>query len=237
VKIWVYVEGESDRLALEALWKATRWLDRLRAAGHGIKVVSLEGKSQFFERLGYRAAEKLTNNNVDRVVGLPDLYPNAEYDGTRYRHADLAELQRVQTSLVREWLDKTFSIRGADARSTLARFHPSALKHDLEMLLLAAQEQLRVALRTTDSLGHWRKPVEDQNQQRPPKRIVEELFRTKLRRGYRATRHAPSVLRQVADMRTILYYTNRAANCPVFREMLDYIGDATGVPAYEAAAR
>jgi len=232
MKIWVYVEGSSDARALTALWEATGWLQRLKAAGHGIKLIALNGKPQFFTKLGCRAAQKLADNNNDRVVGLPDLYPNAPFRGTCYEHAGLSELQRLQTRLVKEGLERTYSIRGSTATLTLDRFFPSALKHDLEMLLLAAHEQLRRILRTTNALGNWRRPVEEQNQARPPKRIVEELFRTRLRRAYRDTKDARCILEGVEDIRSMLY-TDSLLNCPVFKEMLDYIGRETGVPAYQ----
>jgi hypothetical protein len=57
------------------------------------------------------------------------------------------------------------------------------LKHDLEALLLAAPAVLRDRLKTTDALLGWRRPVEDQNDDKPPKRIVEDLFRKYRRKG------------------------------------------------------
>ena len=77
MKVWIFVEGESDRIALNALW--AKWRESLRKAGWGIQIIPLENKSKFFRKIGHRAAEKLTNNEDDLVVGLPDLYPNREY--------------------------------------------------------------------------------------------------------------------------------------------------------------
>lgn len=123
-----------------------------------------------------------------------------------------------------------------EINSCVARFLGTALKHDLEMLLLAAKEELRGHLRTADRLDDsWRKPVEDQNQERPPKRVVEELFRTKSakKRAYRDTKDAPAVLRRIENIRTILYDSTRQMQCPVFKSMLDWVGDRTGVRAYD----
>ena len=95
MKVWVFVEGESDRLALNALWAI--WRDALRVAGWGIHIIPLDDKSRYFRKIGPRAAEKLANNDVDLVVGLPDLYPNREYENTPFEHRDLDELTALQT--------------------------------------------------------------------------------------------------------------------------------------------
>ena len=232
MKVWIYVEGESDRLGLRTLW--TNWRKQLRAAGHGIKIIPLTSKSQFFRKIGPRAAEKLCANNEDIVIGLPDLYPNQEYVGTQFEHRDLTQLMTVQTNEVSNALQNIFSVNRPQVRRLLKRFLPSALKHDLEMLLLAAQDQLRSYLGTPDRLGNWRNPDEDQNQNHPPKRIVEELFRTKsrTRHAYRDTRDASAVLRNVTDIKTIIYNATNQIKCPVFKALLDWIGEKTTIPAY-----
>lgn len=108
----------------------------------------------------------------------------------------------------------------------MARFYASALKHDLEVLLLAATSQLQSRLKTQDKLSGWRLPPEDQNQSKPPKRIVEELF-SKYRKGksYNDVEDGPAILRD-ADLCEV------AKQCPVFRAMIDWIGEKTGVPGH-----
>ncbi len=233
MKAWVYVEGPSDVLALTALWRG--WRERLRTVRNGIEVVHLVDKARFFQKLGSRAAEKLVANPDDIVVGLPDLYPNVPFESGPNRHADLAELQAVQRRLVEEGLCRRNDVAQHTLASLLTRFYPAALKHDLEMLLLAATDELRGVLGTTQRLGGWRRPVEDQNQAQPPKRIVEELFRTRSaeRRAYRDTRDAPSVLGRVRDLRTLLYTESNQLNCPTFKTLLDWLGDRLGLPAYD----
>jgi hypothetical protein len=89
----------------------------------------------------------------------------------------------------------------ADARR---HFLAHCLKHDLEALLLACPDQLRLRLGTKESLtGSWRKPIEDENDERPPKRIVETLFRKyRPKRGYVDTVDAPWILGR-ADPRSV----------------------------------
>lgn len=234
MKVWVFVEGPSDRLALRALWAG--WCEALRPKGIGIEIIPLEGKSRFLRKIGHRAAEKLVHRGDDLVVGLPDLYPVAPYSETRYAHSDVQTLAVLQQKLVKQSLRETFGFSARDADEAMPRFHGSALKHDLEMLLLAASEALREVLHTQDDIvRRWRQPVEDQNLDTPPKRIVEELFRTKhhQRIAYRDTLHAPEVLRRVSgQLRSVLIDANNRSQCPVFKSVLDWIGERTDVPAY-----
>ena len=233
MKVWIYVEGRSDELALKALWES--WRAKLRKKGHGIRVIPLDNKSKFFRKIGHLAAEKLIANKEDIVVGLPDLYPNQPYVETIYEHPNLTELESVQKREVSNALQRIFGVDHSQVGQLIERFLPSALKHDLEMLLLAAQRELRGYLGTPDQLGKWRSPVEDQNQQRPPKRIVEELFRTKskTRYAYRDTKDASAILRNVTDLKTIIYDASNQIKCPVFKALLDWIGGKTGIPAYQ----
>lgn len=233
MKVWIYVEGVSDKLALLTLWKS--WCERLRTKGYGIKIIPLDGKSKFFRKIGHLVAEKLIANEEDIVVGLPDLYPNRPYVGTKSEHSNMIELKSVQKKLVCDALQEVFGVNKQRAKQLLERFSPSALKHDLEMLLLAAQGELRSYLGTPDSLGNWCNPVEDQNQDQPPKRIVEELFRTKskTKRAYRDTKDASAILRNVTDIKTIIYDEHKQIKCLIFKGLVDWIGEKTEIPAYE----
>lgn len=73
MRVWVYVEGESDKLGLDALWRD--WKSRLRMTGWSIRFIPLGGKPKYFKYIGQLAAEKLRERETDLVVGLPDLYP------------------------------------------------------------------------------------------------------------------------------------------------------------------
>jgi hypothetical protein len=230
MKVWIYVEGESDRIALNALWAG--WREVLRGAGWGIQIIPLVDKSRFFRKIGPHAAEKLADNEYDLVVGLPDLYPNHEYVNSQYKHADLADLKMVQTKLVEKALTDVFHLSQMKSQEALRRFLPTAFKHDMEMLLLAAREELRKVLGTPDTLGNWLHPVEEQNQTKPPKYVVDDLFHAKKGMKYRDTIHAQAVLGRVTDIRGILYRNGNQPQCPVFKQLLDWIGGKTGVPAY-----
>ena len=230
MKVWVFVEGESDRLALNALWD--NWRAALQNKGWGLQVLPLDTKDKFLRKIGPRGAEKLKADAHDLVVGLPDYYPNGPYTHTDLKHETVEQLQDLQVRAVEARL--AASLQGESLRRALNRFWPSVLKHDMEMLLLAAEEQLRQVLRTSERLGAWRIPVEEQDQHKPPKRIVEELFRTKTpgKRAYRETRDAPAVLQRVRQITDLLFLEDGRENCPVFKAMLDWVGEKTGIPAY-----
>ena len=228
MKVWIYVEGKSDVGALSALWND--WKQKLGENGWGIQLIHLENKSNYFTKIGHRVTEKLLNDTSDLVVGLPDLYPNQNYANTEYRHNNLRDLQGVQTRLVKQHLEQ--KVRRAEIDSHMARFYASALKHDLEVLLLAATSQLQSRLKTQDKLSGWRRPPENQNQNKPPKRIIEGLF-SKYRKGksYNDVEDGPAILRN-ADLREVVFDERGVEQCPAFRAMIDWIGDKTGVLGY-----
>jgi hypothetical protein len=227
MKVWIYVEGASDRLGLEALLEG--WRQKLKKKGWGIQVIPLEGKSRYFRKIGPHTVEKLLANDHDLVVGLPDYYPNKTYANTDYKHATLKELLDLQKKLVNDiLLGKKKNIS-----DLINRFYPSAMKHDLEMLLLAACEQLCIHLGTEEQVGKkWRHPVEEQDQDKPPKYVVEALYKEKKGRKYRETVDSVAVLKMVGDIKKIVYSESGQLECPVFKSMLDWIGEKTGVPAY-----
>ena len=227
MKVWIFVEGKSDVQALSALLNG--WKQNLSAKGWGIQLIPLESKSKYFRKIGSRATEKLANDARDLVVGLPDLYPNGNYANTDYMHNNLQELQGVQTHLVKQHVQQMG--RRTDIDSHMARFYASALKHDLEMLLLAATSQLQSRLNMSNRPSGWRRPPENQNQNKPPKKIVEELFRRHIGRPYREIVDSHAILSK-ADLREVVFDEHGTVQCPVFRAMIDWIGKKTGVPGY-----
>lgn len=198
MRVLVYVEGPSDRDGLAALLRPL--IETGRARGIGISFHPQGNKDALLERVPRRAADHLAEQPGDRVIVLPDLYPMARYAGTRNAHASFEELEGV----LRHRFEERAATLGiaADIRQ---RFRVHCLKHDLEALLLAAPEQLRQRLGTADALrGAWRNPVEDQDDQRPPKRVVEQLFRRyRHKPGYVDTTDAPWILAR-ADLAAVM---------------------------------
>lgn len=203
----------------------------LRTRGWGIEFVSLRNKSEYLKKIGPRAAEKLLHNENDLVVGLPDLYPNRDYEKTDFRHSNLQELKNLQIRMVQRSL---FGPHDTDRRIT--RFRASALKHDLEMLLLAAPRQLQSRLKMKNKPHSWQFPPEDQNQNKPPKKVIEELFQRNRRQHYRETTDSHAILSK-AILQDVLFDESGNERCPEFRSMLDWVGEKTGIPAYNKSKR
>lgn len=233
MKVWVFVEGVADQMGLETLW--SDWRVRLRDAGWGIAVIPLNSKANFLRKFGARAAEKLIAEPRDLVVGMPDLHPTVPFQRTAFAHDDAASLKRLQVDAVRAAVEQIYPAYSDGIDTLLERTFASVFRHDFEMLLLAAVDALRAHLRTSDRLGNWRKPVEDQNLHKPPKRVVEELFLTKSRRrhAYRDTKDAPAVLRKVKDLRHMMRMNDGAWTCPEFVTVLKWMGRQTGVSVCE----
>lgn len=193
MKVLVYVEGPSDRYGLEALLAPIIAMGQRR--GVGIRFLPLKGKGSMLDDSARKAADHLSDRPEDWVIVLPDLYPMSVYDDTRNAHRSFAELERL--------LRDRFAARARKiglADEAHARFRVHCLKHDLEVLLLAAPDQLRRRLGTDDALrSRWRNPVEDQNDDRPPKRIVEALFdQYRKKPRYTDTTDGPWILNQAS---------------------------------------
>lgn len=112
-----------------------------------------------------------------------------EYRGTPYAHGSAAELIQLLSARFRQEAQ-----RERVKPQALSHFRPHCLKHDLEALLLSVPELLRQRLGTKDALGGWRRPVEEQNDHRPPERVVNELFKKYKSRGYDKVLDAPWIL-------------------------------------------
>ena len=143
------------------------------------------------------------------VIIFPDLYPqNKGFPHQTYPELCLGVVSRFNDELSR--------LGCADDGRIQSRFQIFCLKYDLEALLLAAEESLTVRFGSGQLGVSWRKPVEDQNHNHPPKHVVEEIFRQHGQK-YRETVDAPLVLRGVS-------YHQIAERCPqCFKPFVDFL--------------
>lgn len=227
MRVHVYVEAEADRYALEALLQ--RYKEALRPRGHGVQFIAFDDKRHFLRKIGPRVARVLRDRREDRVAALPDLDDD-----------DVDQLRDRMRRSVRDELQQGYQLRGEALKADLARFYPSVLRHEMEMLLLAAWRQLGTHLGATIN-PNWRQPAEEQNHttQGRPKAVVEDLFRTRSRRkrAYLDTTDAPRVLQRVEDlMADLMYSRGPQLECPIFKGFLDWLGAQTGVPVYNDEA-
>jgi hypothetical protein len=193
LKIVVYVEGDGDRLCLETLLDPL--LRTKAASGVSIRFIPItrgDSKKALLTTVPESAARTILNNPEILVVILPDLYPRNKGFG----HETCEEMQ---TGVLRRFNQEIKRRHGSDDR-LVDRFRVFCLIHDLEALLLAAEEQLLPTCGLTAVT--WTKPVEQQNHDHPPKRVVEKLIR-----NYQPTVDGPRILAG-ADYRVI------SSRCP-----------------------
>jgi hypothetical protein len=183
----VYVEGPSDKAAMGALLAPL--LGQKRKEGIAIDFFESppgDKKASVLTKVPRRAANILLNDSRAIVVAMPDLYPKNKV----FRHETVNEL----VIGISKNFDDAVRTKGKKVDAQLKeRFKVFCFKHDLEALILAAKEALKDRLGVNFLNATWRIPVEDQNHQRPPKQIVEELF-AKHGRRYQGTVDAPLIL-------------------------------------------
>ena len=206
MKVIVYVEGRSDRLAMEAL--LADLLMRLQTKGVVIEFVPTEGKKRLMLQTPAKAVNILRNIPYGVVIALPDLYPpNVVFDHTTSDELAQALRQAFEREMVRKRLD--------DVR-LCERFHVFCFKHDLEALVLAAENQLASRLGVAAVARTWVEPVEDQDHNEPPKRVVEKVF-SKYGDKYQSAIDAPLILGAAQ-------YSEIAAACSqCFKPFVEYL--------------
>ncbi len=206
-EVHVYVEGPSDKLALQAL--LTPLLNHLREKRVFVKFFEASGKKAVLLDVPKRAVSILDRNARDIVVALPDLYPK--------NHGFDHETPEQLVAGIRE------QFRGAVRRKKLTngaeleqRFEVFCFKHDLEALVLAAFEALKSHLQAPALKRTWKLPVEDVDHGRPPKRVVEEVF-VACGQRYKETVDAPLIL-------GASHYLAVAEQCPqCFKPFVEFL--------------
>lgn len=209
-EILVYVEGPSDKIAMrESLVPLIKEKEAQGIAIDFIEAGKGDRKKFLLTKVPEIAVKILLNKPQSSVVALPDLYPRHK----AFPHETAAELYAgIRRNFEKALRDK---IGNVEARYT-ERFHVFCFKHDLEALLLAAEDALRSRLGAQSLKVTWIIPVEDQNHNQPPKRIVERLFGDHGQR-YKDTIDAPLIL-------SACNYQEIAAKCPqCFKPFVDFL--------------
>jgi phenylpyruvate tautomerase PptA (4-oxalocrotonate tautomerase family) len=206
----IYVEGRSDKLAMEALFKPLIE----RKLEEQVSIRFYEGppgskKATLVTKVPTMAVDILRNNPNAIVIAMPDLYPK----NIGFPHETFAQLRDGMVAILTDTLQK----KRLDTRLQ-ERFKVFCFKYELEALILAAEAILANWLEVDISSfeGTWIKPVEDQNHQHPPKEIIEALFRAN-GQFYRETLDARLILEK-ADYRQI------AEACPqCFKPFVEFL--------------
>jgi hypothetical protein len=200
MNVCVFVEGSSDKLCMETLLKPL--IERKEGEGVGISFFEApkgDKKKSVLGKVPLKAVNILRNDHTAIVVAMPDLYPRNK----AFPHETFEELKEGILRIFRGALqEKT----GTLDQRIVERFTVFCFKHDLEALILACEDSLASRLGTRTLRRTWRLPVEDQNHDHPPKRVVQELFDSH-GDAYDQTVDGPMILRGEE-------YQNLADRCP-----------------------
>jgi hypothetical protein len=186
-RLLVYVEGPSDRAAMEALLSPL--LGELRQRGVLVNFFTEESgdrKKALLLKVPDKAVNILRSQPRALVAVMPDLYPkNRGFPHETFADLEAGIRQNFRSAMQRKKINNPGDLE--------RRFHVFCFKHDLEALILASYESLKSRLSAPGLPRTWSLPVENVNHDRPPKRIVEELFASHGQR-YRDTVDAPLIL-------------------------------------------
>lgn len=183
-EIFVYVEGPSDQLGMRELFAGV--IDLAKQKGQTVDFYPLNGKEPLLNKGPIRAINILRNRPNSYVFIVPDLYPrNKPFPHTTYDDLKEQLKRRFAAELER---------KGCDSRLA-DRFFVHCFKYDLEALILASEEALLAKVKR-DRFSQARiRPVENQDHDNLPKRIVEALFRDSGLK-YKDTADVPWILKR-----------------------------------------
>jgi hypothetical protein len=215
MRILVYVEGSSDKLAMEALLAPL--IEEKLQQGKSIEFFAVKGndnsrggdaKNDLLTKTPIKAVGILSNDPNSIVVILPDLYPKNK----GFNHETFPELE---DGIIKNF-EKALQKKGIDDNRIKKRLKVFCFKHDLEALILAAETELSSILDVDALPRTWIIPVEDQNHDVPPKRIVEEIF-IKYNKRYKETVDTPLIL-------GLANYQEIAERCPqAFKPFVEFL--------------
>lgn len=185
-EIFVYVEGPSDQLGMRGLFADV--IEHAKQKGKAFDFYPLNGKEPLLNKGPIRAINILRNKPNSYVFILPDLYPKNK----PFPHITYTDLKDHLERRFNEELQR----KGCDSRLA-DRFFVHCFKYDLEALILASEEVLLARLEKARFSRSWTRPVENQNHDKPPKRVVETLFQDSGMK-YKETADVPWILERTS---------------------------------------
>lgn len=197
MKFVLFVEGHTEKKALPQFLK--RWLDPWLLEPVGIKIVKFSGCGDYFKEMPKRAILHLNGPEREDIVGaigLLDLYGPTFYPGNKTT-AD----QRY------DWAKKDL-----EAKVAHPKFRQHFAVHECEAWLLSNLDGFPRELKTGFP-GRCGQP-EQVNFDEPPKKLLQRLYRDRLRTSYKEIIHGAELF---AGLDPIVAYDK----CPRFRAMLN----------------
>lgn len=195
MKFVLFVEGHAEKLAVPQLLK--RWLDPRLSQPVGIKVSRFEGWADYERGIQKKVELHLSGKSGSDVIagiGLLDLYGPTIYP---------ADLTDVASRLA--WAKTHF-----ERLTGHHRFRQYFAVHELEAWLLAEPAVLPKPVQ--DALPSTQ--PERVNCNEPPAKLLDRLFTSKLRRGYKKTTDGVNLFRALDP-------AIASAKCPNLKLLLD----------------
>jgi hypothetical protein len=204
VKFILFVEDHTEKKALPGFFK--RWLDPKLRERVGIKVVRFEGCAELWRDGPQKARLYLEgpgNQDIIAVISLLDLY------GLDIFPYDIRTAQDRYT-----WAKVEMEIRVDHPK-----FHQFFAVHETEAWLLSEPEIFPAAVK--NALSAWTASPENINFDEPPSKLLDRLYRNKLKQTYKKTTHGKQLF---DNLDPALAY----AKCPRLKEMLDEMLEMAG---------
>jgi len=181
-EVFVYVEGPSDKLGMESLLSSV--IKTSLTKGNSLTFISMNGKDSLLRKGPAKALNILRNRPDSWVFLVPDLYPpNKVLAHTTYNELKNGLVKRFSDDIQKKDCDQRL----------IEHFRVHCFKYDLEVLILASEDVLLKRLNQDKFSLSWTIPVEDQDHNKPPKRIVEKLF-SSVGKKYKDTIDVPWIL-------------------------------------------
>jgi hypothetical protein len=210
MKVIVYLEGISDKKVLETLFAELIEEKRIK----GIYITFHEApegnkKASVLNKVPVRAADHLVHNPASIVIAIPDLYPK----NVGFPHNNLED---IREGIIKNTRARLLAKRTKDPDFILQRLKIFCFKHDMEVLLLAVPEKIKTHLGMSNFKTKWDETVEEQNNDRPPKYVIEELFQESGKK-YREKLDSLAILDGV-------HYDTLASRCPEsFKPFVEFL--------------
>jgi hypothetical protein len=206
-KVYIYVEGSSDKYAMESLLYDL--IEKKSQIGIEIKFLSENGKDALLEKTPKKVANILINELNSIAIILPDLYPkDVCFDHVTFDELREGIFNKLRVALRNKHVNEKSAL--------LERFKVFCFKYDLEALILASKESLEKCLNVSQIDVAWQLPVEDQNHEHPPKYIVKSIFESH-GESYNEKTDAPLIL----SMGNYIDIANKCEQC--FKPFVDFL--------------
>ena len=197
MKFVLFVEGHTEKNGLPGFLK--RWLDPRLPEPVGVQTVLFEGSQELVKKLPLKARMYLAGPAKDKIVaviGLLDLHGPTFYPSHLYSAAERY----------------SWAVQYLQSQVNHPKFRMFFAVHELETWILSQPQFLPPQVAKAPPARA--NDPESVNFQEPPAKLLDRLYKEKLRRSYKKTVNGAELLRKTDP--GVAYQ-----KCPRLKEMLD----------------